>query len=412
MVQSGMQNIAANTECEEIYNNIINEVSKIEKGEAFQIKSEDQENPFVDESPSNDSVDTFVPVGTLAAQIEQSAAAVFSNSSTFDTKKFRSFLEAVKKHSAGLSTKFSINTEEFLYFLRSYFEKIKNNDDPVESFTLMLERKGDKKIIELLALKFFRVIFLQQIAENITFFELSIIYNFSKMYLNEDKFLQKIKKILLKLFIVQIMTTYQTLSTYILSKQFFSEFTTIFEATINALNGTISEIGVKESDVSKIVFIMICFTLEKSRSDFLRSYSSKELFYCAVRAINQGYTFAKRLECFIITKLRWRLACDEEDYTIDKIYQTVFKYEFKKIIGSVRSNSLYFPKYSCKTLHRLSSNEIHEDKNRILVTKVLQTTPNAKKMKDSYSFSPLSKRIGEATKDKESLDSKRKLRFE
>lgn len=415
MIKFGLQNISVNTDSEEIYQCIINEMQKIDNGEAFQIKDCDQDNPFIDKSPSNDSVDTFNEASPLTTQIEQHTLTVFSNLQEFDVKHFISFLESLKKLSNGFKTKFSIKIEYFLHFLRSYFEKIKPDAEPVESLITLLERKGNKRVIETMAHKFYKVLFFQQIPVTVSFFEISTIYNFSRTYLIEDKFLQLIKKIILRSFMLSILNRYQSQHTYPTTKTFLSKFSEIFEACINALNGSISEIGVKESDISKIIFIMMSFVLEKSRSIFLSQYSYKELFYCALRSIYQGHIFAKKLECFIITKLRWRLICDEEDYTIDKIYQTIFKYEFRKIIGSLQDKARYLPKHSRKStlklLYRLNSKV--PDKNKInLITKVVHTTPNSKTVKESYTFSPLSKRIGEAMKNRESLDSKRKLKFD
>lgn len=416
MIISTRENITENIECEEIYQCLINEILYLcaneHQGE-YQITALEHSNPFVDESSSSkDSVDTFIQIGSLAVHIRENVAAIFNKATPLELKRFVSFLHQIKNYSSHYQTKFTINTKDFLNFLRSYYESTKGNKDPLEVFIQTLERDGNRKIIESLAIKYFKIIFFQQHAKKISFFELSIISNLIRIHFSEDKYIQAIGASIQRTYILSIARNYQCNSNYTITPSFLSKFSYVIDCNINAFNGTISEVGVLESDVSKIIFTIMCFYLNRRDSIFLKYFSDKELFYCALRSVYQGYEFAKKLECFIITKLRWRLKADEEEYTIDKVYQTIFKYEFKKIIGNISLRKSYLPKYSCKMISSSTCSNHSDDGNRVLVTKVVQTTPKSKKSQESYAFSPLSRRIGEATQNKEGLDSKRKLRFE
>lgn len=415
MIVSTRENITENIECEEIYQCLINELLYLSASEhqgKYQITAREHSNPFIDESSSKDSVDTFIPIGSLVVHIREKITFMFGTTAPSELKKFASFLQQVKNHSSHYHTKFTINTEDFLNFLRSYHESVKGSKDPLETFIQIIERGGNRQIIEPLATKYFKIMFFQQSSTRVSFFELSIISNLMRMYFKEDRYIEAIRTSILKIYISSIADTYQGIYSYTVTPSFISKFSYVIDSNINAFNGTISEVGVQESDVSEVIFIMMCFYLNRRDSVFLRYFSDKELFYCALRSVYQGHKFAKKLECFISTKLRWRLKIDEEEYTIDKVYQTLFKYEFRKIIGTVSLRRSHLPKYFCRAFSSSTCSNPSDDGNRVLVTKVVQTTPKSKKSQESYAFSPLSRRIGEGTHNKESLDSKRKLRFE
>lgn len=416
MITSTRENITENIECDEVYRCIVNELVSLcaneHQEEQQQITAHEHSNPFVDESSSKDSVDTFIPIGSLAVHIREKVKLVFGAVPLPELKRFIQFLRQVKSYSSSYKTKFTINTEDFLHFLGLYHESTKINKEPLEMLIEILEREGNREVIEPLADKYFKIMFLQQYPLKVSFFELSVISNLIKMHFNEDRYMQSIRRLIQKFYIINVFKTYQAKFNYKVTSEFISKFSYVVDSNINAFNGTISEIGVQESDVSKVIFIMMCFYLNTRDSIFLKCFSDKELFYCALRSVYQGHSFAKRLECFIATKLRWRLKMDKDEYTIDKVYQTIFKYEFKKVIGTVLQRKLHLLKYSCTATSSSTCSNPSDDGNRVLVTKVIQTTPKSKKSKESYAFSPLSRRIGEATQNKESLDSKRKLKFE
>lgn len=417
MIISGRDNITKNIQCEDIYDVLIDELTSIvskdsKQNDLSQVANVPQKNPFEEHSSSHDSVDTFVPIGSLTVHLKEKARMVFEDMSVNALNRFITTLIQMKNKSFGKLTKFNTNTEEFFKFLKTYFENMKLGISPQESFIQILERENNRPIVEPFAIKYFKVIFYLQKPINPSFYEVSMIYNLLKVYFKENPYIRMVVDVILREFILTLTRRYVSNISISLTNAQIKEFSGIIESLINAFNGTVIELDTEASEICKIIYVMLCFYLNRSQSEFYKDFGIKELFYCSVRSVYQGHEFSKRLECLISSKLRWRLKMDDEEYTCDKVYQTLFKYEYHKLIGKVKYREKLLSMHFARTNENYSHSSSEEENQRYLITKVIQTTPKVNKSESKLAFSPLSRRIGESLKDKESLDSKRKLKFE
>lgn len=415
MMISGRENITKNTSCREIYELLIEELSSMAAGDAKsknQVVNTPQENPFAKNSSSEETVDTFIPVGSLQVHIKEKANTVFDGISQIELNKLITTIIQIKNRSLGKIAKFCSNTEDFFNFLKLFCQTMRLGISPVESFIQVLEMDKNRSIVEPFAVKYFKVLFYMQKPVAPSFYELSIVYNMMKVYFKEDPYLKAVVDVIIKEFIIHLNTKYTCNSEIILTNQEVYEFTKIITSMINAFNGTVVELEIEATDISKIIFVMMCFYFNRNKSVLYDMFGVRELFYCAVRSVYQGHAFAKKLECLISSKLRWRMKMENEEYTCDKVYQTLFKYEYKKIVGKVRSKEHSYSGSLSKNFNGSSHSTSSEKNQRVLITNIVQTTPKINKKKEKYAFSPLSRRIGESLEKKESLDSKRKLKFD
>lgn len=418
MIISGEENISKNLSCEELYTIIIDEINELAtktpsaKSDTTSITNSEQKNPFGHESESNDSVDTFVPIGGQKAHIKESVEQVFSDMSATDLNKFVTMLIQIKNTSYGKITRFCTKTTDFLKFLRTFFINAKQLISPLENFIQNLEIDKNREIVKPFAIKYFKVVFYMQKPYKPTFYEISVMNNLMKLYYNTDDYFIHILDFILKEYTLSIARKYSCNTKIILNHRQCIRFCKLLGNTINAFNGTIIELDTEASEISKVIFTMLVFFLKDRESVFNKMYGWKELFYCALRSVYQGREFAKKLECMISSKLRWKLTMENEEYTVDKVYQTFFKYEYLKYIGKVRNG--LGANFSFPLRHFVDSDcqNSSEKEQRVMVTKIIQTTPKSLKGDSGYAFSPLSRRIGERTPTKETLNSKRKLKFD
>jgi len=415
MIISRRENITKNILCDEIYGTIVEELKRIAAGEVKardQVEGDPQKNPFVERSSSQESIDTFVPVGSLRSHIKEKMEVVFGEVAGVELSKLIEMVSMIKSKSFGKKTRFCINTEHFLIFLKAFQGKQSSCVSPVEKLVQLIEIDRNRSAVLPLAVKYFKLIFLLQRPTLPTYYEVSIMYNMMKMEFQDDIHMRQVVSVMLREFILGLVCRYVSGLRLRLTRTQTREFSETIETTINAFNGIIAELNVETDEIAKIIYIMLCFHLNKYRSEFQKNYGVRELFYCAVRAVHQGRQFGKQLECFITTKLRWKMKADEEEFTCDKIYQTLFKSEYRKIVGRIVTKSQGYMKYSGGKRGGPGNSSSSEENQRVLITKIVQTTPKINKTEERYAFSPLSRRIAKSLQDKDNLDSKRKLKFD
>lgn len=415
MIINRRENITKNILCDDIYKILGEELGEIATGKVGatdNTENDRKKNPFVEQSSEQESVDTFVPIGSLKTHIKEKARVVFGGASQGELGMLIELVDYIRNKTYGNKTMFCSNTEDFFVFLKAFAIKRDGNVTPIEGIVQLIDINKDRAAVQPLALKYFRIIFLMQKPIFPSYYEISIMYNLMKMDFLGDPYAKHIVELINRAFILGIMHKYVSNVLIRPTRVQIREFSEILEITMNAFNGTIAELEVEIRDVTKVIYVMLCFSLNRDRSEFQKKYGVRELFYCAVRAVHQGRQFAKRLECFIFTKLRWKMKADDEEFTCDKIYQTLFKSEYKQFVGKLRIRDMGHIKYSENSLELSSSTSTSEESQRVLITKIVHTTPKMDKSKEKYAFSPLSRRIGESLPDRDSLDSKRKLKFD
>lgn len=360
--------IRENTLVVDVYNFILSELDeKHDKNEPLNpFNPEFESEPAVDNQIINDKISFSDPEESLG---------------------FCQFIESLKMECYDLKTAFSFSLIDFFNFLKSFYEKTVNFEDIFDKFDFLQEKLGENNLIQ----KFTRIIFVHQIPSNLQYYEISFFYSIYKNHFDADIFFKDLFRSMMKIYIVKITKKY---SDFILRREFVSTFCTNMEPFINAINGCFLEIKMTESDISKLIFIMIVFNIKDSI--FMNLYSDKELFYCILRSLRQGLKYKKQIENFMATKLKWEFKLNNANYTLDFIYQTLFKKEYQKLLKSIKEKEYY-----C----------IYHKEQKQITTKVLQLTPKIKD-KNTYSLSPLSKKIGEANQHKDNLSSKRELKFE
>lgn len=418
MIISDGENLTKNLSCEEIYTVLIDEIGELvtknsmSKTETASIINSEQKNPFVEQTDSNDTIDTFVPIGGLKAHVKESVENVFSDMSIVDLNKFLTMIIQIKNNSFGKSTNFSANTIEFFKFLKTFFSNSKQVISPIENFIQTLEIDKNREIVKPFAIKYFKVVFYMQKPINPSFYEISIMNNLMKLHYNADNYFISVINFILREYTLSISRKYTCNTKIEIRYNQCVRFCKMISATINAFNGTIIELETEATEISKVIFTMLIFFLNRHKSVFNELYGLRELFYCSLRSVYQGKEFAKRLECMISSKLRWKLAMENEEYTIDKVYQTIFKYEYLIFIGCIRNGMGDIFLLSTRRSSDSDSQNSSDRGQRVMVTKIIQTTPKTLKGESGYAFSPLSRRIGEQTQRNETLNSKRKLKFD
>ena len=418
MIISGEENISKNLSCEEIYSVLIDEINELitknssAKTDTASITNSEQKNPFIQENESNDSIDTFVPIGGLKAYFKESIEMVFADMTPNELNKFLTMIIQIKNMSHGKTTRFKTKAVDFLQFLKTFFANTKQLISPIENFIQNLEIDKNREIVKPFAIKYFKVVFYMQNSYRPTFYEISVMNNLMKQHYSSDNYFAQIMDFVLKEYTLSIARKYSCNTTIILDSEHCHGFCKLVRNTINAFNGTIIELDTEANEISRVIFTILVFYLNEKESVFNKMHGWKELFYCALRSVYQGTEFAKKLECMVSSKLRWKFAMENEEYTIDKAYQTLFKYEYLKFIGKVRSGLGDNFSFSMRHFSDSDGQSSSEKDQRVMITKIIQTTPKSFKGESGFAFSPLSRRIGERTPTKETLNSKRKLKFD
>ena len=80
----------------------------VNKLDTASITNSEQKNPFVQESESNDTVDTFVPIGSLKIHIKDAVEHIYSDFTSNDLNKFLTMIMQIKNTSYGKITKFLV----------------------------------------------------------------------------------------------------------------------------------------------------------------------------------------------------------------------------------------------------------------------------------------------------------------
>lgn len=417
MIINGTENLTKNLKCDDIYSLLIDEIKSLIATASLprlepQILNSVQKNPFVEQTDSEDSIETFISISSLKQHIKETAESSFSDMTVLELTRFLSMILQIKGGAHGKIVKFGAKTSEFFTFLKTFFQNIKQANSPMENFIQLLEIEKNREIVKPFAIKYFKVVFYFQKPTKPSFYEVSIMNNMSKVSFINDPYFQSVINFILKDYTLYISRKYSCNTKIEMNFSQCVKFCNIIESTINGFNGSIIELETEACEISKVIYTMLVFFLNKKKSEFQESYGVKELFYCALRSVYQGRLFAKRLECMISSKLRWRFSMESEEYTIDKVYQTLFKHEYLSFIGKVRCGMGDIYSHSLRAHEHSESKDSSDENRRVMVTKIIQTTPKANKGESTFAFSPLSRKIGERVQRSESLNSKRKLRFD
>lgn len=334
--------------------------------------------------------------------------AAFSGYATKDLTNMKKIVEELRLLSAGLVVKTKGNISEYLGFLREYCDVLGGSDAVLRGFTTLLGYSTDPEMLSQAAVRLFQVVFLRQCLPRVHFYDLSLLATLQRSSFKANEYMRKVVSWLTYMFVAEISRTYVSKRRYTITGQYLNEFSLKVEPLINAFNGIVNELGVDQAVISKIVFVMLIFELEK-RSVLLKVCDSAELFYCAVRTFYSGIVFAKHLENILKTQLLWTFRSDTKKYTLDSIFQTFYKYEFKKYIGCITHAKVVSSRYSratvaipgCTINQRCRTSQDPHVANSVTGTK-----------RRVCAFSPLSRRIAEIAGLRDNYDSKRKLSFD
>lgn len=339
----------------------------------------------------------------------QLAMQVFRSLSVDRLEKLRVLVEALSDMAVFTAAGAATDRAAFLGFLRAFCNMNNYGSDPLGLLRTMLSASTDPAFFEATSLKIFRGLFFCQRAAHVSFYELSLATRLHRVHFAEDAHVQRVVTDLARCFVSDISKSFAAKETYVLSRRFLNGFAVRMQELVNAFNGLVCELAIDQAAISKIVFILLVFSAERKRSAFMQIFGEPELVYCAVRTLYSGIGFAKRLENFMKTRLLWESKMDKTNATLDRAFQTLYKYEYKKIIGSQQPQRIVASRYmsrvasmpSCATGRRRGS----------ITTSVLPVTPRMSRTRAVSAFSPLSRRIGENAGARESFDSKRRLDF-
>lgn len=321
---------------------------------------------------------------------------------------FTTLVENLLNISYPRSVSMAVRKYDYIVFLKRFCNISPSKYNSLELLRSILGQTSDPTSFKLATSKIFNIIFFRQIPAKISYYELSLLYCLRHSHFETDKYLESLVDRTAYCFVLELSQRFVTQSRYVIRPDSLNQFTEKLLKTINAFNGLVNASGIQQDNIDKVIFAMLIFTID-SRLIFCKKFGSPELLYSCVRAFHSGTGFAKQLEHFLRTKLYWRFDCDRTGYTIDKPFQTIFKYEFKKYIGSVtpcskaRDASIRLANYPRSSASKEPTSPIK--------THIVDITPKMNKKRAVSAFSPFSQRIGEAAGIRDNLDSKRRLDF-
>ncbi|KAI5150177.1 hypothetical protein ENBRE01_1343 [Enteropsectra breve] len=331
-----------------------------------------------------------------------------------DEKKlgnFRLFIESFLEEPAAETVDIPVSSIDFISFLKKFSEQMGGVYDPLSNFRRMLGEGTKYAPFQEISIKIFKTIFFRQNISKLSFYEFSLINNFYTRQFDGVDYVNRMLDSFSRFYVMEIEKSYVSNFSYVLSDRFIYTFAKTVRSMVNACNGLIAELKLSQEDVTRIYYILLIFSTDNGKSIFANEFGNTELFYCAARTINQNPEFAKELLKFMKAKLCWVFESERRGIAVQQVYQTIYKYEYKKIIGGLRKVNGF-----CRTSKRVvvSPANAVENKKYNLKVNVLRDTPTTDRKNTKQAFSPLSRRIGEARQSgkDEDFDSKRKLFFE
>lgn len=412
MGSSSEKKLAKNEECTVFYQEIINTIDymieKTNPGEKSGLRTEKRGRKATTNNESRGLEEAEDKVNWEELLYKKIIERTFEEYKVEDLRKLKSLVEILTGLSMSVEAKAAVKALDYLQFIKIFCDIYNDSGNPVEYFIALLGHSTDPVSFEATAYKIFKIVFFRQNPAKIAFYDLSLIANLWRLHFREDAYIKSVVRRLCYNFVMDISLTHVANGKYIISKRFMRGFAVKIESLINTFNGLVNEMPIDQSIIPKIIFVFLIFHIEK-RSIFLQNFGEPELFYCAVRTFYSGIEFAKKLENFIKTRLFWEFKTENTKYTIDKLFQTIYKHEYKKIIGSIKPTKIISGKYSTRNVG-VPSCTINQ-KRHIIKTSVLNVTPKVNRSKTVNAFSPLSQRIGEAAGIRDNFDSKRKLNF-
>jgi len=301
---------------------------------------------------------------------------------------------------------------EIIRFVKIFSEHSANAQQPFMAFKSMLGNGTSPSYppFQSVAKRFFECVFFFQRVHSVDFYEFALISNICNIHFSGSPYFCGITDRMALLFITGICKNYVGRRPYKFTMDFILEMRKVVLGLSNAFNGIVNELSVEESTIPKIVYIILVFHWERRVSIFMNTYGVPELLYCAIRTFYREPSCKRRIEDFMRKRLKWTFVADKNDQSLSGLFQTVYKYEYFKILGSITSSVT--PTLEKFGKPKLSPDVYDGKANHKLVTRVVSRIPKMDQSKVVKAFSPLSRRIGEKTENKESFDSRRKLQFE
>lgn len=358
--------------------------------------------------PKNPEARAQEPVGDGDAVHRDVIEKVFEGYDIESLRRLRSLVAVLGNLSMSVESRVSASVQDYLEFIRQFCDIYDGTGNPMGHFMALLGYSTDPASFEVAGYKIFKILFFRQNPPKIAFYDVSLAASLWRAHFRDSAYFRSILRRMCYNFVVDTGLTHVANGRYVISRQFMREFAEKIEALVNAFNGLVSEMPIDGSAIPKIVFVFLIFHIER-RSVFLSSFGEPELFYCVVRTFYSGTGFAKRLENFIKTRLLWEFRTEDTGYTIDRLFQTVYKYEYKRFIGSIKPARIISGKYSTRSVG-VPSCSISQER-RAIKTSVLNVTPRVNRARTVSAFSPLSQRIGEVAGIRDNFDSKRRLNF-
>ncbi|KAI5171642.1 hypothetical protein PAEPH01_1663 [Pancytospora epiphaga] len=378
-----------------------NEISRIISNKITQYGSYSTEGETVSEDKHKESI-------SLSDEnvINESLNNMLKECNLKELKAIYDIVEYLKIYSIGIHFKPTCSMESYIRFLRTFSAKLGCNVNAKDGLIVMLS-PGDKyTMLETTASRLFNVLFLMQRLSKISFYELSIISTFQRIHFKDDRCVKEAVTKMCKAYVYNVSREYASYRQYKISTQLLHEFSVRIESYINAFNGLVNELHINQSVIPKILFVLLVFRVDDELT-FLKSYGEPELFYCSVRIFHSGSEFAKRLENFMKTQLFWEFRTDMKAYTLDHLFQAIYKYEYRKLIGGINKINEISSKYASK---RIKTFVPHQQRPMMSIN-IIPSVPNMDESKSIKTFSPLSRKIAEAAGLRDNIASKRKLDF-
>ena len=333
-------------------------------------------------------------------------ASLFDSTQKAAVEQFISLLEALSEGGCIYEAKMPVIKSDFVAFLKDYSELYSRDQEIAQPLVSIFGPGTDRDTVARAVNKIARIAFYRERPRHVTFYEVAIFFYIIYARFKKSEYLHSIVARLVKCYINDVSRSYETKANYVFASSCIEKFSNRFLPFINGINGMISEGLLDSKDINKLVFILLIF-MSDPRIGFCGEFDDYELFYCAVRSLYGGSEYAKRLENFLRTKVLWSFRSDPRGYTVDRVYQTVFKAEYTKYVGRIAE----LPREAV-LLEEATIQMEGRRKDRLPMTvSVVDVTPKLNKQKAVKVFSPFSQRIGEASPRADNFDSKRKLNF-